>query len=116
MALKFLSRSGKKKGDLDEQHSPLAGRAALVGFVGTMLEYPGRHFHSVLLHRRSYRWCDSSRDEPYVAGAARQGELRAPKRSSVTLGNSYLVLRQLRGNAQVNFATAPHGGYFQWSR
>src|SRR5258707_2140850 len=39
MALKFLSRSGKKKGGLDDQHSPLEGRAALVGFVGTMLEY-----------------------------------------------------------------------------
>jgi len=38
MALKLLSRS-RTKGGLNDQHSPLAGRAALVGFVGTMLEY-----------------------------------------------------------------------------
>jgi MFS family permease len=38
MSLKLLSRSGKKSG-VDKKHRPLAGRAALVGFVGTMLEY-----------------------------------------------------------------------------
>src|SRR6266481_8761970 len=38
MALKLLSRSGKK-GSLNDQQTPMAGRAALVGFVGTMLEY-----------------------------------------------------------------------------
>ncbi len=38
MALKLLSRS-RTKGGWNDQHSPLAGRAALVGFVGTMLEY-----------------------------------------------------------------------------
>src|SRR6266849_3351923 len=38
MALKLLSRSGKK-GSLNDQQSRMAGRAALVGFVGTMLEY-----------------------------------------------------------------------------
>jgi hypothetical protein len=38
MALKLLSRSGTK-GGLNDQHSPLAGRVALVGFVGTMLKY-----------------------------------------------------------------------------
>src|SRR5258705_6870625 len=38
MTLKLLSRS-RTKGGWNDQHSPLAGRAALVGFVGTMLEY-----------------------------------------------------------------------------
>jgi hypothetical protein len=38
MALKLLSHSGTKSG-LNDQHSPLAGHAALVGFVGTMLQH-----------------------------------------------------------------------------
>jgi MFS family permease len=38
MPLKLLSRPLKKRG-WNDQHSPLARRAALVGFVGTMPEY-----------------------------------------------------------------------------
>jgi hypothetical protein len=38
MAVRLLSRSGMK-GGLNDQRRSLAGRAALVGFVGTMLEY-----------------------------------------------------------------------------